>query len=544
MCELTFTSPSQRARVQPLHDECRPELFNVDFDLSFRAFGIRNSELLRRYLLNHPCARPGAIVLKDWSKTSGVNNSVNGYLTSYAINIMWIYFLVQKGVVAYVDPIEDIPESLRCYREELAKGPRYRPMLDPAWSAAERAALEREAGRLLMEFFLFYAHEFDWANHVVSLNRKGITTKRMLGWDSEAIAPLSPTAAPPSGGARRGGNLTRYSFCIEDPYEENLNLGRHMGITKSLRVRAEFCRALLSLCKDGESESCVFVSADRGRTASRTNPGALPGSSSSLLTAPRGQLPFKVLYRLMAVCTREMALARQRQTGSPSIDAGVPEEELRQAFQSAAAVEFQLASKAWNWQQLVHRLGFKIHRGVVLPRREIGARRFTAPPPAPEGGEDGSASSSSASPISSSSSPGRESGRRGDDTAGGLANAMVKALSEGFLRLTPEWVAWSTPWAALHLRRQPFFTPPARPKGDGESAEGAREKASNTAVGNPAGGVKIGVGEGENAGLLKPTRRHAARWEPPAAFAPTALTLAPRQRGFSIARLMRGLLHR
>uniref|UniRef100_A0A0A9ZG09 Ketohexokinase n=1 Tax=Lygus hesperus TaxID=30085 RepID=A0A0A9ZG09_LYGHE len=54
----------------------------------------------------------------------------------------------------------------------------------------------------------------------------------------------------------------RYSFCIEDPYEENLNLGRHMGISKSLRVQGEFCRGLLSLLKDDITHSCVFASSD------------------------------------------------------------------------------------------------------------------------------------------------------------------------------------------------------------------------------------------------------------------------------------------
>ncbi|CCW67884.1 unnamed protein product [Phytomonas sp. Hart1] len=506
MCKLTFTSPSLRACVQPLHDESRPELYNVDFDLSFRALGIRNSELLRRYLLNHPCARPGAIVLKDWSKTSGVNNSVNGYLTSYAINIMWIYFLVQKGVVKYVDPIADIPESLRSYHEELTKSPRYRPMLDPAWSAEEKLTYEQEAGRLLMEFFLYYAYEFDWENNVVSLNRKGITTKRMLDWDSEAIAPPMATTGHPNG--RRGGNPTRYSFCIEDPYEENLNLGRHMGITKSLRVRTEFCRALLSLCKDGANESCVFASTDRRAAGGKTN-------TASLLAGPAGGLPMRVLYRLMAVCTREMALAREQEASN-----GLAEEDLRRAFESAAPNEFQLACKAWNWQQLIHRLGWKLHRGVVLPRREIGIKRRPT------------------SPI------GEEAASSKENSAGSLANVIADTLSDDFLRLRPGWVAWSTPWAALHLARKSPIGSYTAESTEKEDAEEEKTTTNPTSGNNFAvKGQAIGVGGDGSTGLLKGTRPHAARWEPATSLALPPLTLAfYLKKGFKMARLIRGLL--
>ncbi|PWU82849.1 putative RNA editing 3' terminal uridylyl transferase 1 [Trypanosoma cruzi] len=146
-----FVTPTLRAKVQPVHDECRPELYNVDFDLSFRAFGIRNSNLLRQYLMSHPCARPGAIVLKDWSKTSGVNNSVNGYFTSYAVNIMWIYYLIQKKYVPYVDPL-DIPASLM---NETNFDPKYIPMVDPTLTQEELDVLYQNAGNMLVGFFLF-----------------------------------------------------------------------------------------------------------------------------------------------------------------------------------------------------------------------------------------------------------------------------------------------------------------------------------------------------------------------------------------------------
>ncbi|PWU82850.1 putative RNA editing 3' terminal uridylyl transferase 1 [Trypanosoma cruzi] len=91
---------------------------------------------------------------------------------------------------------------------------------------------------------------------------------------------------------------TRYELCIEDPYEENLNLGRHIGITKSLRVRTELYRGLLSLLKDGEKESCVFASTDLAESADATGPLS-------------SKLPVRALFRLMALATQAIAESKR-----------------------------------------------------------------------------------------------------------------------------------------------------------------------------------------------------------------------------------------
>lgn len=608
-CSLAFASPTLRARVQPLHDECRPELHNIDFDLSFRSFGIRNSALLQRYLHSHPCARPGAIVLKDWSKTSGVNNSVNGFLTSYAVNILWIYYLVHRGVIPYVDPEGDVPASLR---GNTSFAPDYCPMVDPGWDAATLGSLYQEAGDLLLGFFYYYAFEFDWVRDVVSLNRPEVTTKKMLGWDVEDVAAPSAAALAqlkssngasaaagiesaskvdgvPGGGARRSMH-TRYAFCIEDPYEENLNLGRHMGITKSLRVQAEFYRGMLSLLKDGEYESCVFAATDRADAQLQGGRQAQEETSMSALEAPLlpeegtvkspgrlgtggrssgSTLPHKVLYRLMAIALEERAKARQahlaqQQTpteqssfhpstedadtesrnrasttvsGSRAVPVnfiGVSEETLRHAFQNRAPTELALALKAWNWQQLLHRLGYKRFRGFVLPRGEVGLRRATPPPgvlrsvPATsEGG--GTEAKGNAIPIEEAAymktphSGIAESNMDCKDNTEALATAnaaahrllqrgaasrglseyMMMVLSEGFMRLTPEWVAWSTPWASLHTRGCTFFTP--------KTPLPSASTPSSSTPGSSAfgsGGVG-GTGGAASSRALHPTRRNS-----------------------------------
>jgi hypothetical protein len=521
-CPLHFVSAGMRARVQPLHEECRPELYGMDFDLSFRAFGIRNSHLLRRYLLSHPCARPGALVLKDWSKSSGVNNSVNGYLTSYAINIMWIYYLVHHHYIPYVSPTEDIPASLR---GNVSGDPEYAAMVDPAWTAEQRAAMETQAGELLLGFFYYYAFDFDWEHHVVSLNRPGVTTKASLGWDVEDVGvampmdgragsggsghrsllsapnnksngvchqhhPLQPHQSDAlSSGAtsRRSRGTTRYSFCIEDPYEENLNLGRHMGVTKTLRVQTELYRGLLSLLKDDVHHCCVFAgtssAAEKKSASLQDSSGGSAGCGGTRSTTEPSELPLRVLYRLMAISTRELALARATHSSQQpkSVFTGVPLEKLTAAFAARAPAEWKVATSAWNVQQLLHRLGLKLHGGVyVLPRREVGVRRLVAQTPpsgvvsamAPEptvgaakvlsmagstssvfadGGVAASSCSAEGAATPMTTEQLAQMNRRLLQPVGTryLSNDLMMAVTRGYECLTPQWVAWSKPWAAL-----------------------------------------------------------------------------------------------
>ncbi|EAN87279.1 putative RNA editing 3' terminal uridylyl transferase 1 [Trypanosoma cruzi] len=511
ICSPAFVTPTLRAKVQPVHDECRPELYNVDFDLSFRAFGIRNSNLLRQYLMSHPCARPGAIVLKDWSKTSGVNNSVNGYFTSYAVNIMWIYYLIQKKYVPYVDPL-DIPASLI---NETNFDPKYIPMVDPTLTQEELDVLYQNAGNMLVGFFYFYSFEFDWEHHVISLNRPGITTKKMLGWHVEDVVPPMSSSLSAgvgggvnsnTGGVGGGGagattkrHPTRYELCIEDPYEENLNLGRHIGITKSLRVRTELYRGLLSLLKDGEKESCVFASTDLAESADATGPLS-------------SKLPVRALFRLMALATQAIAESKrfssmdnasgdiagdgevmtststgtavglapssQSKTSSTTGMVGrVSEKQLENIFLEKAALEYQLTRKVWNWQQLIHRLGYKIHRGQVLPRRELGVRCI-AKRDADESLND----------MHGSKNP----AVRGQD----LTESILRDLSRGFMTLTPEWVAWSKPWASQHLRGYSRLTTTA------DHLVSADASVSTSNKGVPSGGEPA-------MGLMRGTRRNA-----------------------------------
>eukprot|EP00672_Neobodo_designis_P025101 CAMPEP_0174851380 /NCGR_PEP_ID=MMETSP1114-20130205/23158_1 /TAXON_ID=312471 /ORGANISM="Neobodo designis, Strain CCAP 1951/1" /LENGTH=628 /DNA_ID=CAMNT_0016085915 /DNA_START=28 /DNA_END=1910 /DNA_ORIENTATION=+ len=370
---LIFVASKQGATIAaaPLHNTLRPELFHVDFDLSFRTFGIRNSYLLRSYLTAHRCGRAGALVLKDWSKKSGVNNSINGFLTSYAVNILWIYFLVAKGHVPYVAP-QSIPQSLTAGHH--AKDPKYERLIQQtiANDSGAISELHAEMGRLLYEFFAFYCFEFDWANHVVSLNREGVTTKAELGWTERDEVRLS----------RRN---VRYLMCIEDPYEENLNLGRHLGENRSRKVMAELQRGLTSLVKD----SAASLSLTSGAAPKR-------GEGSPKL----------------ADVTKLLACAA---CGGESFT----EESFQELLRNSCADELERTLRFWTWDELVRRLGFKQVSGHVFPVRPVSNRK----PP-------------------SLQSVRRETNRCPTSTADKLVADFVASSARMDAAPVPEWVAW------------------------------------------------------------------------------------------------------
>ncbi|RNF22912.1 putative terminal uridylyltransferase 3 [Trypanosoma conorhini] len=215
-----------------------PDIFSIDFDVSCRPLGVRNSWFMRQYLSQRPVARAGLAFLKRWSKRSGINNGLRGYLTSYAVTILWVYYLLRRGVLQYVDPalIHPVPSTTQ---QEVP----YIPLLGDEWtggasmeSVSESSALaelREELGSCVAGFFAFYL-AFPWDERVVSLRvSHGDVTRESLGW-LQAAEVLS----------NRLRERVWYRMCIEDPYEDDLNLGRHLSPDKFAFVLSQFVVAL------------------------------------------------------------------------------------------------------------------------------------------------------------------------------------------------------------------------------------------------------------------------------------------------------------
>ena len=425
-------------RVGPLHDDFQPELFKIDFDLGFRPFGVRNSFLLRNYLNSHPCARPGAVVLKDWSKSSGINNSIGGYYTSYAVNIMWIYYLVQKGIIPYIDP-QSIPQSLVGCTDF---NPRYVPIFPPEieGDAARREAMFLQMGELLVGFFAFYCFEFDWDRTVITLNRAGDPTlKEDLQWNDVAVV--------------QGKKSTRYLQCIEDPYEDNLNLGRHIGDGRKWKVMQEFYRGLLSLLKDPFDASCVFAVTDNSASAAAAtkkskgveggdaNNGAAAatekaGDGGAEKEAPLSPPTTSDMLFLTGVAVKFVESSAQGHVSDAELRAHIAAEPT-----GRGALALARALAVWRWDHFIRKIGYKQLGGRVYARRVLGAKQSkgtiseeayrTAQQQQQKGGNNSKVSTSSG------------------DLSEQLVHRSVQQSLDRPANAPPEWVLWTPPTYAL-----------------------------------------------------------------------------------------------
>ena len=171
----------------------------LDFDLTTRLLGARNSWLLRRYMAQSQHARVGALFVKQWSKACGINQSSKGLLSSYGVTILWVFFLLRSGRLAWVDPqsvsISTVPDTPLPFL----------PLLPPSSNkGGGRACVEesrsggaggddhelifyKEVAQMVAEFFSFYA---DAAGE----EKNAIATDATAGGEGAADA-CSKTAA-------------------------------------------------------------------------------------------------------------------------------------------------------------------------------------------------------------------------------------------------------------------------------------------------------------------------------------------------------------
>ena len=223
--------------------ETAPEMFGIDFDISSFPFGVRNSWLLRAYMAQSSLVRAGSVFLKHWSKASAVNNSPMGYLTSYAVNILWVFYLLRRGLVSFVDP-----QSVDGSPQNAPVAGTYVPLLDP--QERDSAEFLRALADAVFGFFCYFAHEFDWESEVVSISREGVTKR----------APAK-NAPPSESGVHHASSASahRLSFCglsIEDPYEAGRDLGWKAVGVKGLKIYYEFCRAAVAAAR-GDFEAIL-----------------------------------------------------------------------------------------------------------------------------------------------------------------------------------------------------------------------------------------------------------------------------------------------
>ena len=198
----------RHAHVPIVQKNLAPAGFPYNFDLSCQTDGVINSWWLRKYILQYPVARPLVMLVKSWSKAWAVNDPRRGRLNSYAVTLMVLYFLCERGAIEHLPPLQPSPA-------ELATLPPVPEFVDVQVNDAVWGAVRE----LLPQFFEFYA---DWNDDLVlsmaSSPAAGAVTKAAKGWE-------------------------HYVFCLEDPFLLDLNVARNISLRTWTAMRQLFAEA-------------------------------------------------------------------------------------------------------------------------------------------------------------------------------------------------------------------------------------------------------------------------------------------------------------
>ncbi|KEG14111.1 RNA polymerase I [Trypanosoma grayi] len=207
----------------PVDPRNGPELYRMPFDFCFSSIGLRNSYLLSNALSEYVFARHFLLLLKKWGRASGVINSIDGFLASYALTVMCVHFLIKVGVIPKISVLRSTDEP-----QLLPYFPEYRALHDG------KGCDVAELGYLTAAFFEYYGHIFDYEKKVVCTTNMNLL-KKTMHWEK---SPGLGTGRPPY-----------FEFAIKDPYGLD-NIGRNLDREATEYVRDCHIAALRALLQE------------------------------------------------------------------------------------------------------------------------------------------------------------------------------------------------------------------------------------------------------------------------------------------------------
>ncbi|EAQ89532.1 hypothetical protein CHGG_06151 [Chaetomium globosum CBS 148.51] len=190
---------------------------------------LENTRMVRTYVSIDDRVRPLAIIIKYWTRRRIINDAAfGGTLSSYTWICMIIAFLQLRE-----PPV--LPALHQRHNLKLLKadGKRSEFADDISKLRGFGAKNKDNLATLLFQFFRFYAHEFDYDKHALSIRTGKLLTKTEKKWHI-------------------GSNN---ALCIEEPFNTIRNLGNTADDTSFRGLHMELRRAF-DLIAEGKFEQC------------------------------------------------------------------------------------------------------------------------------------------------------------------------------------------------------------------------------------------------------------------------------------------------
>jgi hypothetical protein len=207
------------------------------FDLSLSIDGLKNSLLLRSYMSGDPRLRLGVLCAKQWGREQQILNARRGWISPYALTILYIYYMQATGRTQLQVSEDDIAARVKAIvnivansNGELDKVEEFTSVL--SFVEVDSTAIEKD----VYDFFDYYGNPdiFDFDVSVVDIRlRDRFKTKD--AW-SEALKNL--------GDEDRWHLLGHENVLLRDPFEPH-SLGRSVDFFRGEEIREKFRTAAL-----------------------------------------------------------------------------------------------------------------------------------------------------------------------------------------------------------------------------------------------------------------------------------------------------------
>ncbi|KAK9487350.1 hypothetical protein V1527DRAFT_450526 [Lipomyces starkeyi] len=228
--ERVICVPGAKVPIVKIWD---PE-YDVACDMNVNnTLALENTKMIKTYVQIDWRVRPLAMIIKHWTKQRELNDAAGGgTLSSYSWICLIINFL-QLRTPAILPVLHQIGSGSR--PEKVVNGVDISFCDDLERIAGYGEVNTESIGQLLFGFFKWYAYDFDYDRHVVSVRHGRLLSKSEKGWDT----------------------LQNNRFCIEEPLVTSRNLGNTVDDISAKGILQEFRRAYGILSSEANLDKCV-----------------------------------------------------------------------------------------------------------------------------------------------------------------------------------------------------------------------------------------------------------------------------------------------